>query len=265
MAYLLSPTFAPDLFVQIDARHAEAFRAGSTIAQRYMEIAHTHSSILGVVCNGKERFFGKMAYPGKLDGPMVRDVAGLDKLGQGMTMKEQQTVLKEMRRIFGGPMKAAMTAVSAAFGGKAVYFIFRDLGPMLIVPAGSGQFRLAAIRMDGAQTIDEERNCAAINRTSVNSYSFLWRSLSELQKKQDAEEKAALAAEQAFNSPPIADLLDNPEAAAAQRHHRHDDEEDELDGDDGDDEDLSDGTDEQAPYEPLESLIDTSGDEDVDF
>jgi hypothetical protein len=259
MTYLLSPSFAPDLQVQIDARYAESFRTAGNIAQRFMEIAYRSGATLGVVVNGKERVFGSMAFPGKLEGPLVKDVASLEKLGQGMSLKEQQSVLKELKRIFGGPMRQAMTAVSAAFGNRAVYFVFRDMGPMLIVPAEDGNFRLAVIRMDGARTMDEERMCAAINRTSLNAYSFLWRALSELQKKQDAEEKAARAAELDRVSPPMSDMLDNPEEAAAQRHSRHDDEEDELD-DDVDD-DANGGADDEAPFEPVDSAIDTTDDD----
>lgn len=182
MPYQLSNGSKPDLLVRIDARHAETFRSSIVLAQRMLEITHGRGAI-GVMCRGRDRLYGRMPLPGPSDGPVVEAPAALDEYGRGMTLAAQQAVVNEFRRIF-GLARVPMSAVSSAFDERAVYFVYYHHGIFVIVP-NDGLWRPAALRFDGARTMEAERACAEINRASVESYAVAWGVLDEMRRKEE--------------------------------------------------------------------------------
>lgn len=183
MPYQLSARSRPDLLVRIDARHAETFRSSIVLAQRMLEITHGSKGAIGIMCRGRDRLYGRMPLPGPSDGPVVEAPVALEGYGKGMTLAAQQAVVNEFRRIF-GLARNAMSSVSSAFDDRAVYFVYYHHGVFVIVPS-EGLWRPAALRFDGAKTMDAERACAEINRASVESYAVAWRVLDEMRRKEE--------------------------------------------------------------------------------
>jgi len=210
MAYRLSSSAKPNLLIQMDARHAESFRDAGVVAQRMMEITHGGRSMMGVLCQGKERLFGKMPLPGPVAGPLVESPSSLDGYGGSMTLIEQKAVVTAFRRVFAGSIRMAMSSLSGAFGDRTVYVAFHGLGAIAIVPEDDGSWSLAALRLEGARSMETERACAEVNRASLTTYSVIWRTISELQRRAE-EERLRIEEEERQKEDRIDDdLLDGP-------------------------------------------------------
>lgn len=210
MAYRLSSTSKPNLLIQMDARHAESFRDAGVVAQRMMEITHGGRSMMGVLCQGKDRLFGKMPLPGPVTGPLVESPSSLDGYGGSMTLVEQKAVVTAFRRVFAGSIRMAMSSLSGAFEDRTVYVAFHGLGAIAIVPEEEGTWSLAALRLEGARTMETERACAEVNRASLSTYAVIWRTISELQRRAE-EERLRLEEEERQKEDRIGDdVLDGP-------------------------------------------------------
>lgn len=232
MPYRLSASAKPNLLIQIDARYAEHFRDAATVAQRMMEITHGGRSMMGVLCQSKDRLFGKMPLPGPVNGPLVEAPASLDNYGSSMNLIEQKAVVTAFRRVFAGTIRMAMSSLSSAFEERTVYVAFQGGGAIAIVPEEEGTWSLAALRLEGARTMEIERACADVNRASLVTYAIIWRTLSELMRKAEDErlrqEEEARQAEDRIGE----DLLDGAENEPDPDAWRSSlsSEEDELDG-----------------------------------
>lgn len=229
MNYELSPTSEPGLIISLEARFAEAFERGAWQAQRLLEITDSTNAKLGVLCRGDAQMYGTF----DLTGPSVRSPVSLEDFNARMKLNEARAIVADFKRIFGGVLRIGMSNVSAAVGGGAVYFVFYDLGAIAIVPSmvEKDRWRLGALRLEGARTMEEERTCASVNRSSKDVYGMLWHVLNE-HAMQEVDEDPTL----------IADALDSPsplpQARTAAPSSLHD-EEDRIDG--GDDDEFIDG------------------------
>jgi hypothetical protein len=186
MKYDLPNTDEPDLVIIIEAKFAEAGVAAARIAQRMMEITASVNAKLGVICTPTTQMVGRI----DITGPSIEGPVPIDEFGGRMKLTEQRAIVSEFRRSFGGHWKQAMTSVSHALGGLPVYFIFYEMGMVAAVPNTrvKDRWRLASIRMDGARTMEEERLCVVVNRTSREIYSVLWELLIEKARREADED-----------------------------------------------------------------------------
>lgn len=216
--------------MQVEARHAESLRDANIVAQRMLEITHSGKATLGVLCRGRERLFGRMPLPGPLAGPLVEAPATLESYGGSMTLVEQKAVVSNFRRTFSGSIRTAMSSLSGAFEDRTVYFAFHQLGAIAIVPEEDGVWSLAGLRLEGARTMEIERACADVNRTSLSTYAILWRALSEMQRREDEERLRREEEERQAEDRLGDDVLDGPGEDPEAWRSSLDREEDELDG-----------------------------------
>lgn len=182
MLYDLSPTRRPDLVVVLDAGYAEAMVSAAHIAQRMMEIMGAPAARLGIISMGDMQRVGRMDVLNvHLDSPVP-----VEEYGSRLKLNEQRAIVSEFRRLFSGPLRGAVNMASRAFDGRTIYFVFYEQGAVIVVPSVhvKDRWRLAALRLEGASTMAEERSCVVVNQASKETYELLWEGLTEHARKE---------------------------------------------------------------------------------
>lgn len=199
MSYYLSPTSKPDYIIVLDARHAEALNKATHMAERLIEVTSSPtgphgSGKLGVMVKQDTHLFGRI----NLSKPEIDNPLSLEEFGLRLKLNSQRDIAAELKRAFSGGVKMLFSSASEALQGAALYFVFYDLGAVIIAPRrddlGRERWRFGAIRLEGARTMEEERACVAINRSSLATYAILWEGLAD-QIKKEVEEDPSLKAD----------------------------------------------------------------------
>lgn len=203
MDHDLAPSARPDCIVEMPARFAEPAAAAGRIAQRMLEIQRAGHAILGVLVTAGEPLYG----PIDVAKAAIANATSLTVFCGTPKLEAQRAVANEFRRIFNGPLRAAMASLHDAFDGQRIYLVFYEEGICAIVPAksGHGRWRLAALKFLNAATMDEERACVSANRASVQTYGIVWNTLVEIARREVREDpglRVDLMDEPAPNSAP---------------------------------------------------------------
>lgn len=227
--YRLSPTYESDLVVVLDASHAYAFMQASSAALRVMEALGQSQSTLGILKTRDHFILGRMEF----SNTTVVETSSIDDFGAKLMLSEQRANVLLLRNQINGHLRTAMNNTMSAFEAKALHLIFHKGGPLFIIsPSVPGNpYRIALIRLQGADTIKDERICVAVNRASKMTYREIWGALSKM-AIEHAEREGAEAV----------DVLDQANAEAEDL----DDAEDQIDAYTENDLDYHDGDEENA-------------------
>ncbi len=205
--YALSRNGDPDLFIKLDASHVEAFVIANRSSEGLSEELNTTHDSLGLLKSPGNFQVGKYDNAAAI----VKAPVPVEDFGADLRLPREIGLVKSFRNQCSGHLRVAMIDTMAALGATALTLVFHKGGPVFVAhpQEKGGQYRLAAVRFEGARDVEEERACVALNKASRISYHDMWELIYE--KQGDPEPEPSPDAEE---EPHTKDLIDNPPASA---------------------------------------------------